>query len=82
MLLVAFLSDPWGVATYISIVQAISVSVGLHFYLTRGELQRTKKFFILAPPKSVAFLSDPWGVATKTGRRGPEKDHNPSCIFI
>jgi len=35
---VAFLSDPWGVATFIRARKLSSVK--LHFYLTRGELQQ------------------------------------------
>jgi len=36
--LVAFLSDPWGVAT-VSVSAPSKIAARLHFYLTRGELQ-------------------------------------------
>jgi len=39
LIFVAFLSDPWGVATYMWLAQSTVVERMLHFYLTRGELQ-------------------------------------------
>jgi len=62
---VAFLSDPWGVATGKRRRYAILYHSVLHFYLTRGELQlATKKLMTHLLKVFVAFLSDPWGVAT------------------
>jgi len=45
---VAFLSDPWGVATreFCSRTLELILSV-LHFYLTRGELQQALSLSIL-----------------------------------
>jgi len=37
--LVAFLSDPWGVATFNMSCPSCAIRPKLHFYLTRGELQ-------------------------------------------
>jgi len=63
LLLVAFLSDPWGVATGKLALSTLTLFM-LHFYLTRGELQ-LERYELIAQIYNVAFLSDPWGVATR-----------------